>query len=221
MMCRVAVMILLIAFCSAGSGPIAGERAPDAIAPVTPIQIDPVLFRFLTSPDAMLIKILHVRSERKLLANLGITPDQNGLAFGQFQKKKLVFHRTYELRGEHRHVFVYDPCLHMWPGTQPETIVICDASYRPLNWKEVGGSPMFENATLDVTTGTAPVLLLTRRHRHTIPDPKRGIYGFSIGDDKIEPLPEVKWLYEDDAERAQYDQWRKAIRERQKNNRLN
>ena len=47
-----------------------------------------------------------------------------------------------------------------------------------------------------------------------IVDHKRGL---SNGDDKIEPFPEVESLLE--AVRAQFDQWRKAIRENQENNR--
>ena len=110
-------------------------------------------------------------------------------------------------------VFVYDHWLHSWPGFQPQTIVICDAFYKLLDWKEVGGSPILEKTTLvDLDTGS-PIVWLTCKHRHTIPNPERGIYKVSLAGDKIGPLT-VEWVYKDDAERAQYEEWRRQIRER-------
>ena len=217
----VAMMVSVVALFSAHGRALATEGVPEAEALDIQIELDPVLDRLLRSPDAVLIKVLHDRPEKALLANLGIKTDRNGVAIGRFQRKKLVFHRAYEVRGEHRHVFVYDPGIHSWPGTQPQTIVICDAAYRPLNWKEVGGSPVFETATLTVESDNIPVLRITRQHRHTIPNPKRGIYSFSLSNDSIERLADVEWLYENEEERARYDRWRKALRERQQTNRPN
>ena len=217
----ISAMVLTIALSGVAVGVVADDNDPPADARDVQIQIDPVLLRLLTSPDAILIKVLHERSEEKLLTNLGITTDQNGIASGRFQKKTLAFHKEYKLSDKRRHVFVYDPSLHSWPGTQPETIIICDASYRPLDWKEVGGSPMFERAALESSADTGPVLLITRRHRHTIPNPKRGIYRFSLNNHTIRAIPDIEWLYTNDAERAQYARWRESLRERDGTNRNN
>lgn len=199
-------ILLALAFSCAGSCLLAQENILPLVARGSEIEIDPVVLRLLTSPDATFIKLLHDRSERKLLANLGIETDNNGLAVDRFQRKALVFRREYEVGGERRHVLVYDPCLHSWPGCQPETIIVCDAFYRPLDWKEVGGSPMFQSAALDTSAGSGPVLLITRRHRHTNSNPERGIYRFSLANDQIKAAPKTEWLYKDDAERAHYAQ---------------
>src|SRR4026207_145518 len=43
------------------------------------------------------------------------------------QGKDLVLARRYtNAAGQQRYVFVYDPNLKSWPGTQPQTIVIAD-----------------------------------------------------------------------------------------------
>ena len=217
----ISAMVLTIALSSVAVGVVADDNDPPADARDVQIQIDPVLLRLLTSPDAILIKVLHERSEEKLLTNLGITTDQRRIAIGRFQKKTLAFHKEYKLGDKRRHVFVYDPSLHSWPGTQPETIIICDASYRPLDWKEVGGSPMFERAALESSADTGPVLHITRRHRHTIPNPQRGIYRFLLKNDTIKAILDIEWLYTNDAERAQYARWRESLRERDGTNRNN
>lgn len=181
------------------------------------IQIDPVLFRSLSAPDALFVKGLHDRSDEELLKHLGITTNRNGMAVGQFQRKRVVFHGAYKLDGKPRHVLVYNPTLRAWPGSQPETVVICDATWRPLHWAEVGGSPIFEKAALNLDDPQAPVLLLTRKHRHVVPNPERGTYSYSLAGDKVALRPEIEWLYKNDAQRAFYDRVRKAIRERSEN----
>ncbi len=213
-MCKIFPILLAIAF-SSGTCVV----ADDAEIPGTQIQLDPQLIRSLSSPNVALIKALHDQRERDLLTNLGITTDPTRKANGQFQKKRLAFHQKYRLRTDIRQVFVFDPVLHSWPGTQPETIVITDVSHRVLDWKEIGGSPMFAGAAFEHAEDTGPVLLITREHRHTIPNPKRGIYRFTLNNDTIAPSPEIEWLYKDEAERAQYARWRKALRERERANR--
>ena len=216
-MCRILPIVLAIAF-SNGTCVVADDDAlPPKILDVE-IQLNPQLLRSLSSPSVALIKALHDQRESDLLRNLGIATDPTRKADGRFQKKRLAFHRIYRLGDGIRNVFVFDPVVHSWPGTQPETIVITDAAHRVLGWKEVGGSPMFAGAAFEDADDTGPVLLITREHRHTIPNPKRGIYRFSLNNDTITPNPEIEWLYKDDAERAQYARWRKALREHERAN---
>lgn len=216
-MCKSLPILFAIAF-SSGASVVADDDVLPAEIRDVQIQLDPQILRSLSSPSVALIKALHDRRERDLLTNLGITTDATGKANGQFQKKRLAFHRKYRLGDGIRHVFVFDPVLHSWPGTQPETIVITDALHRVLDWKEVGGSPMFGGAAFEHAENAGPVLLITREHRHTIPNPKRGIYRFSLKNDTITPSPEIEWLYKDEAERAQYVRWRKALREHERAN---
>lgn len=219
-MCRLLLILFAITL-SSGMCVVADDDAFPAEIPDVPIQLDPQILRSLSSPSVALIKALHDRRESQLLTNLGITTDATGKANGQFQKKRLAFHREYRLGDAIRHVFVFDPVLHSWPGTQPETIIITDALHRVLDWKEVGGSPMFAGAAMEHAENVGPVLLITREHRHTIPNPNRGIYRFSLKDDTIAPSPEIEWLYKDEAERAQYARWRKALREHERANETN
>jgi hypothetical protein len=216
-MCRILSIVLAIAFLS-GTCVVADD---DALTPKirdVEIQLDPQFLRSLSSPSVALVKALHDQHESDLLRNLGISTDPTREANGRLQKKRLAFHRKYRLGDGIRHVFVFDPVLHRWPGTQPETIVITDAAHRVLGWKEVGGSPIFAGAAFEDADDTGPVLLITREHRHTIPNPNRGIYRFSLKNDTITPSPEIEWLYKDEAERTQYGNWRKALRERERAN---
>jgi hypothetical protein len=213
------IILFAVAFSSIGVGVVADDSRLPVKTPKAPdaqLQLDPLLLHLLVSPDAVLIKALHEQNETDLLTNLGITTDQEGMATGPRQKKTFAFRGEYKLGDKHRHVFVYNPSLRRWPGTQPETIIICDASYRVLDWKEVGGIPMFELAALDLSEDTGPVLLITRQHRHTIPNPKRGVYRFSLNNDRITALPDVEWLYKDDAERTRYARWRGELREHER-----
>jgi hypothetical protein len=217
-MCRILPIVLAIAF-SSGTRVVADD---DALPPKIrdgEIHLDPQLLRSLSSPSVALINALHDQLESDLLTNLGIATDPTGKANGQIRKKTLAFHEKYRLGDDIRHVFVFNPVLHRWPGTQPETVVITDASHRVLDWKEIGGSPMFVGAAFEHAQDAGSVLLITREHRHTIPNPKRGIYRISLNNDTIRPCPEIEWLYKDEAERAQYSRWRKAFRERERANR--
>jgi hypothetical protein len=217
-MCRILPILFAIAF-SSGTCVVADDDALPAEMQDDDIQLDPQILRSLSSASVALIKALHDQRERDLLTNLGIATDPTGKANGEFQKKRLACHQKYRLGDDIRHVFVFDPVLHSWPGTQPETVVITDASHRVLDWKEIGGSPIFVGAAFEHAQDAGPVLLITREHRHTIPNPKRGIYRISLNNDTITPCPEIEWLYKDEAERAQYSRWRKALRERERANR--
>lgn len=214
----VTALLFTIALSGAAKAVVADDKDSRVQTSELQVEVDRGLLHLLTSPDGFFIKALHEESEDELLSNLGITTDRDGMPIGRFQRKTLAFHKAYKLSGKCRHVFVYDPCLHSWPGTQPETIVITDASHRVLDWKEVGGSPMFVGAALEHAEDARPFLLITREHRHTIPNPKRGIYRFSLQNDMITPSPEVEWLYKDEAERAQFARWRKALREYERAN---
>ena len=110
--------------------------------------------------------------------------------------KQLVFHSRYSLSDRSsRIVFVYDPGLKSWPGSQPETVVIADARYRLLAWEEVGGSPQFNSAALNFGNNGNPILSLTRRHRFRAGG--RGTYGFSLDNDQINPVGDVVWNKDD------------------------
>lgn len=190
----------------------AGADQPVKMA--APVRSDVDVIRALNLPDAAFIKAWHNQSETKLLANLGVVTDKNGLITNEFRKKILAFHHVYKAQGKRRHVFVYDSWVHSFPGFQPETIIICDASYAVLDWKEVGGGPMLEHVAFEETGANEQILRLTRNHRHTVPNPQRGIYGFSLAEDKITALPNVEWLYRDDAEKSRYDEMRNELRMR-------
>lgn len=172
---------------------------------------DPVLLRQLESLDALLIKYLHDHSCSKLLKNLGIETDENGLAVGRIHRKNLVFRSRYRTRnGISRIVLVYDPALHKWPGFQPQTIVIADSTYRLITWKEVGGSPMLQRAEVTVDETKSPTLILTSEHRHTIPNPKLGKYRYLLGNDQIKSAG-IEWIYAREAERKLYEYYRKFL----------
>lgn len=214
--CVVAVTALLIASFLGGASLQAEDTIPNTDQPNLTIQLDTSLLRLVTKPDARFINVLRDRSEVDILKNLGISTNRDDGATDRHQKKRLVFHHLYRVGDEYRHVFVYDMWIHSFPGYQPETIVICNASYAPLAWKEVGGGTIFKEATFRQSDPEGPTLRLTRLHRHTIPNPERGIYAFSLAGDAIKPRPEVDWVYESDEERAKYDEWRRWLRERQK-----
>ncbi len=187
---------------------------PPALAdePWTDVRLDPVFARFLRAQDALLVKYLHDHSCSELLDNLAIKTDANGLDVTLFPRKKLAFHSRYKTRaGKPRFVLVYDPIMHSWPGTQPETIVITDSGYRLLEWKAVGGSPMFQSAELRYDKAGNPVLALTRTHRHPFTDPTRGNYRFLLADDQIRRVPEVEWIYASQEVRDRYERIRQAI----------
>jgi hypothetical protein len=211
-------LLFTVALSGAAKAVVADEKDARVEAPELQVEMDRALLHLLTSPDGFFIRALHENSEEELLSNLGITTDQNGVPIGRFPRKALVFHKAYKSGAKRRHVFIYDPCRHSWPGTQPETIVITDPSHCVLDWKEVGGSPMFVAAAFQHLEDAGPVLSITRQHRHTIPNPKRGIYRFRLKNDTITPSPKIEWLYKDEAERTQYARWRKALRERERAN---
>lgn len=196
--------------------PIAGISAGD---PIPQILLDPILVRLLENKDASLIDGLREGRQPDLLKNLGIGKGQAGIQNAQHQRKSLVYHQEYNVGNKLRHVFVYSPNFRSWPGLQPETIVITNGSYRPLDWKEVGGSPMFERASLEEAKGGEPVLRIIRNHRHEFLNPKQGVYRFSLKDDTVTPTSDVEWLYRDDAERAEYARRREALREYERANR--
>ncbi len=216
-MYRILSILLAIAV-SHGTRVVADDEALAADMPGVPIPLDPQMLRLLSSPGVNLIQALHDQSAKELLTNLGIPTDRKEEVNKPFQKKIPAFHQQFKLGNQIRHVFVFDPVFHSWPGIQPETIVITDASYGVLDWKEVGGSPVFAGAGFEYTDDAEPVLLITREHRHTISNPRRGIYRFSLNNDTITPSPEIEWLYKDEAERARYAVWRKALGEHERAN---
>ena len=191
-------------------------RAANASAadddPIQEPSLDPVLLKQLVTQDALLIQYLHIHSCSELLKNLGIKTDNKGLAVGRFQRKKLAFQSRYTTKnGQCRIVFVYDPTLHIWPGSQPETIVISDSTYRLIAWKEVGGSPMFEQGQLTFDDSKAPTLILTCRHRHTFTHPKVGRYRFLLSNDVIKEAKEVEWIYSSEEAQAEYERIRQVL----------
>ena len=158
-------------------------------------------------PDARLIEHLRAhpgdRSCRQLLSNLSGPVASRGFA------KRVKFHARYRTpTGENRMVFVFDPVVRTWPGWQPETIVITDTQCRPVAWREVGGGPMFQEAELGQDKARAPVLILTRRHRHTYRHPAIGKYRFSLSEDGLRDIPMVEWVYANDRQRDVYEQRR-------------
>lgn len=124
------LILFAIAFSSIGAGVGADDNGRPAKAPDIQIQLDPLPLPLLRSPDAVLLKVLREQREMDLLTNLGIVTDRHGMATGRWRKRTLAFHQEYKLGNKRRHVFVYDPSVHMWPGTQPETIIILK-SIRP------------------------------------------------------------------------------------------
>ncbi|QDU31261.1 hypothetical protein ETAA8_64140 [Anatilimnocola aggregata] len=108
-----------------------------------------------------------------------------------------VFYGQYQLGMESRQLLVYEPLKVSWPGSQPQTIIICDDDFRPLAWNEDGGSPVFISAELEFGEKDEPVLAITRTHRQSHHGARHGRYRFKLADDKIQPVGEIEWQFDD------------------------
>jgi hypothetical protein len=174
------------------------ELPPKVAPPVITIELDEQLLRSTTRFDIPFLNALRKRSGEdesaaRLIRNLRLPADSNE---EPRLGKLLAFHRSYQLDGKQRYVLIYDPNWHLWPGTQPQTIVISDGNFRLLQWKEVGGSPKFSSADLQLEDGK-PRVRITCLHRHThlvggeFTD--LGRYVYSLENDKVQSV-DMEWL---------------------------
>lgn len=163
------------------------------------IDLDPTLVRSLSEQDATLIYRLRKQedtseSASKLLQSLGLKAidpaDESRL-----KKKELVLRHQYQVEKGGRNVLVYAR-PDSW-REERETIVICDSDFCVLDWREVGGHSDFESVRVKTGPDGKPLLTLTRREsllQHRIdPNKERGYYDYSLSDDKVERVGDVRW----------------------------
>jgi hypothetical protein len=136
-------------------------------------------------PDTELINYLQANRAvnpacQGLLNNLGVGKS------GFFDGKHLAFFSRYATaENEHRIVLVYDPNAKGNGFANGETIVITDADFQMIAWKELDGSGhTFETAELGYSRTRKPILGLART-RIGLGGGWVGTYRFSLADDDI------------------------------------
>ena len=81
----------------------------------------------------------------------------------------LVFQASFKnSSGISRIVLVFDPVVHIWPGSQPQRIVITDDKYREITAATFGGEPVFDSAHIEVGNNGNTRLAVRRVHRRPL-----------------------------------------------------
>ena len=101
---------------------------------------------------------------------------------------------SFELDEQGYRIFLFDPTTKMWPGSQPQTIVVTDEDFRLRYWTEVGGEPMFHSAKLETTNGKV-VLAITCQHRRRLRPNNIGIYRYRLSPSGLQMIGAVEWTY--------------------------
>lgn len=106
--------------------------------------------------------------------------------------KTMVFQSPFRaVSGRRCIAFVFDQQVHSWPGSQPQTIIITDSQCRLLTWKEVGGSPMFCHAWMEVVGNDPTTLTIACNHRFLR---GFGVYRYVVEPSGVRRLGDVEWI---------------------------
>lgn len=146
-------------------------------------------------PDALLMQYLEQNYKtnadcNRLLENICPIKETKRGIYRSHQKRLHSYFRYSSWGGPRRFVFIYNPLFGSWPGRQPVTIVITDSDYMPLDWQEVGGSPMLTYTDFKYSANRFPTLLLVMGHRTG----GIGAYSYSLIADRITAQGDVQWV---------------------------
>jgi hypothetical protein len=132
----------------------------------------------------ILLRVHGADGTTDFLQNVGL-PGGSGHADPRRGKSLVWRSGVVTLDGTQCRVFVFDrEGFKSWPGSQPQTICVADASGKLETWKEVGGEPMYASSTMEERDGKVILRITCEERRH----PGPGIYSYGISRAGIELL---------------------------------